>query len=505
MHAHLLLAVPFLYLGLQVLLKLSRAISSPLKDVPGPFWTRFTSLWYFDRCRKGRFEHENIDLHQKYGPVVRISPDHYSISDISDIKTVYGTGSKFPKSAWYDAWRHPKQWTVFSDRDIKRHSDNRKKFTGLYSMSSVVNYEPFVNRCIDIFFQRLDEFADRKQVFDLGHWFQCYAFDVIGDITFGQRFGFLDHGNDIDGAINAVHQILVYSTLVGIYPKWHLRLFNTLSKFKSSGAAGRAYIAKFVRDKIDLLEQERNNVDKPATETSKTPDFLTKMMKARDEDPEKVTDYHLFAMGQSNVAAGSDTTAVSLSAIMWYLLNSPEALGKLRDEIHEFTQKGRCSVNITFNETQEMPYLQAVMKEALRLHPATGLPMWRVVPAGGAQLSDRFFPEGTVVGINTWVAHYDEKVFPNARAFRPERWLESETEPEKLKEMNQMYMPFGLVSRTCLGKHISILEMSKLIPRILRDYDLTPLRSTMNTSNFWFVKPTDFAVRVSRRAKESVA
>ncbi|KAJ5925355.1 hypothetical protein N7454_007994 [Penicillium verhagenii] len=505
MYASLLLAAPFLYLGLQVLLKLSRAIFSPLKDIPGPFWSRFTTLWYFNRARKGKFEQDNIHLHQTYGPVVRISPDQYSISEIDAIKTVYGPGSKFAKSAWYDGWRHPQQWSVFSDRNIKRHSETRKKFTGLYSMSSVVQYEPFVNSCIEIFFQRLDEFADQKQVFDLGHWFQCYAFDVIGDITFGQRFGFLDRGDDIDGAINAVHRLLVYSTLVGIYPEWHARLFQTLTKFKISGAGGRAYIAKFVREKIALLEKERNTMDKPTTETSPTQDFLTKMMQARDQDPEKVTDFHLAMMGQSNVGAGSDTTAISLSGIMWHLLKNPQVLRKLREEIRDFTEQGRCSVNITMKETQEMPYLQAVMKEALRLHPATGLPMWRVVPAGGAQLSGKFFPEGTVVGINAWVAHYNEEVFTNATAFRPERWLESETEPEKMKDMNQMYMPFGLGSRTCLGKHISILEMSKLIPCLVRDYDLASLRETLDTSNFWFVKPTNFDVRVSRRVKESVA
>ncbi|KAJ5731666.1 uncharacterized protein N7483_006174 [Penicillium malachiteum] len=504
MYTHLLLLIPILWVGIQVTLKLGRAIFSPLKNIPGPFWTRFTSLWYFKQLYNGKFEHENIRLHQKYGPIVRIAPNQYSISDVSAIKTVYGSGSKFPKSAWYDGWKHPQQWTVFADRDIKRHSDTRKRFTSLYSMSSLVSYEPFVDRCIDIFFARLDEFATKKQSFNLGHWFQCYAFDVIGDITFGQRFGFLDRGEDIDGAISAVHNVMMYSALIGVYPEWHPLLFEPMSKLKSSGAAGRAYISKFVLEKISIQEHERKNTNDAMTETTGPQNFLSKMMQARDQNPEKITDYHLLIMGQSNVTAGSDTTAISLSGIMWYLLQNFEALDKLRQEIQEFTQQGRCSHEITFKETQEMPYLQAVMKEALRMHAATGLPMWRVVPEGGAQLSGRFFPAGTTVGVNSWVAHYDEQVFPNAQKFLPERWLEAETEPEKLKEMNQMYMPFGLGSRTCLGKHISILEMSKLIPRLVRDYDLTTLRKTMDTENYWFVKPTNFDVRVSLRRQGSL-
>ena len=67
-----------------------------------------------------------------------------------------------------------------------------------------------------------------------------------------------------------------------------------------------------------------------------------------------------------------------------------------------------------------MPYFQTVMKEALRMHSATGLALWRVVPAGGAEISGRFFPEGAIVGINTWVAHYNQDVFPDAKRFRPE-------------------------------------------------------------------------------------
>jgi cytochrome P450 len=64
-------------------------------------------------------------------------------------------------------------------------------------------------------------------------------------------------------------------------------------------------------------------------------------------------------------------------------------------------------------------------------------------------------------------------------------------------------LQFGLGSRTCLGKHISILEMSKLIPRILREFDFAAEKATWNTENFWFVKPTDFSVKVQRRASSS--
>jgi hypothetical protein len=231
--------------------------------------------------------------------------------------------------------------------------------------------------------------------------------------------------------------------MVGIYPKWHPRLFGLLSRFKWSGAGGRAYLSNFVREKIRLHEEKRIDPE-PATNGFKTQDFVGKLMIARDKDPEKVTDYHLLIMGQSNVTAGSDTTAISLSAIVWNLLQYPETLKKLRREIDDFTAQGKCSAEVTFKESQDMPYLQAVIKEALRMHSATGLPMWRVVPDSGIELGGRHFPAGTVVGINTWVAHYDEKAFPDAKTFRPERWLEAESDPQRLKEMNQMYMPVSV-------------------------------------------------------------
>ncbi len=157
----------------KVLLILTQSFISPLRSVPGPFLARFTRLWYFNRVEKGRFEHENIALHRKYGPVVRVAPDMYSLDDPSIIKTVYGIGSKFSKSDWYEGWKHPSpdRWTLFPDRDIKRHAETRKRFQAMYSLSSLVGYEGYVDDCTKIFADRLRGFAESGKVVDMGHWF----------------------------------------------------------------------------------------------------------------------------------------------------------------------------------------------------------------------------------------------------------------------------------------------------------------------------------------------
>jgi len=148
-----------------------------------------------------------------------------------------------------------------------------------------------------------------------------------------------------------------------------------------------------------------------------------------------------------------------------------------------------------------MPYLQAVLKEALRCHPATGLPLGRVVPAGGAVIADRFFPEGTIVGVNSWVAHANAAVFgADAARFRPERWLESDDQAVK---MERYFMAFGMGSRTCIGKNISLMEMNKFIPQLLRTFDFQLQQGiageVMDTYNVWFVKQKNFRAKVMLR------
>ncbi|WYZ42238.1 hypothetical protein EsH8_V_001133 [Colletotrichum jinshuiense] len=427
------------------------------------------------------------------GPVVRVAPGQYSIDSVDAAKTIYGHGSHFAKNDWYIPWGNPAQNNLFNELNPKVHASMRRQVANVYSMSNMVSYEPYVDECTEIFAQRFSEFSAEGRVIDLGHWFQCYALDVIGKITFSKRFGCLDAGDDGRGVMKALEETLTFSTLVGVYP-WLSSYLFTMLKYIGSGKEpkGNAFLAKFATEQVVASRTEEKPKEGPQ-------DFISKLVQAQRERPESIDDASIVTTGNTNIAAGSDTTAISLSAIMYYLCKNPSTLQKLRKELDDAEAEGSISNPITFRESQALPYLQAVVKESLRLHPATGLTMPRVVPEGGRQLAGIFFPAGNVVGINAWIAHHNKEVFGHdADEFRPERWIDSSKEQKSA--MESYFFAFGQGSRTCIGKNISLLEVFKAIPRVVQNFDvILEKEDDWRCTNYWFVKPRDFFVRVKKR------
>ena len=454
---------------------------------------------------------------------MRIAPNEYSIDDLDAVKIIYGHGSKFVKvgriyslsarhgihihpmnliliatlqSAWYKASAAPGEHTrinLFADTNAERHAENRRKVASLYSMTTLLRMESAVNDCVDVVKRRFDEFSNSKQTIDMHHWLQCYAFDVIGMVTVSKRFGFLEKGADIDRIMRSIHHYLHYCAIVGLYSEWHSLVFALVAAL---GFGGVKHIIMFAQAQID--KRLRQNEAQKETQGLEG-DFLDKTLTLHRDSPERFSLGDVLAVCTSNIGAGSDTTGISLSSILYHLTRSPSSVEKLRREIEEGIANATVSKPITFQEAQKLPYLQAIIKEALRLHPATGLPLARVVPTGGAMIAGTIFPAGAVVGINTWVLHSDTSIFgPDVDDFLPERWLESD---EKMSQMNKAWIPFGSGSRTCIGKNISLLEMSKLVPELMMHYDfeLAGMDGGLETQNVWFVKQTNFRCKIKRR------
>ena len=237
----------------------------------------------------------------------------------------------------------------------------------------------------------------------------------------------------------------------------------------------------------ELTKQSPDSTAAGPNTSFKSPDLLSKFLAAHEAHPEFMTTTLVQTMAVSMAFAGSETTAISLSAVFYYLLKHPAALTRLRDEIDNAGRSGLFKDSdtglVTWHESQNLPYLDACIKEAFRLHPAAGLPLERIVPAGGMEISGHFVPGGTIVGCSAWLIHIYKGIFgEDADVYRPERWLPDERraleeggkefEDRRIKEMNGTMFHFGMGSRTCIGKNISLLEIYKLVPSMLRRFEV---------------------------------
>lgn len=209
--------------------------------------------------------------------------------------------------------------------------------------------------------------------------------DVIGEITFSKRFGFLDLGED-DGSFKQIEGALRSASWVGQVP-WLYWLNDRLIPLIGNrlGIAARhgkirQFAAREVASRKDRGSDHR--------------DMLAKLFEVRSEKGKDMSDDDVLSMATSNIFAGSDTTAISLRAIIYHLLKVPERKAKLMEEIEDRRRAGQLSDPVKLSEANEMPYLQACMYEALRLHPAVGMSLPRVVPKGGITIDGRFLPEG---------------------------------------------------------------------------------------------------------------
>lgn len=312
---------------------------------------------------------------------------------------------------------------LFNTQDLSLHRAMKRPIAGIYSMTNLVEFEPYVDSTISFFLQRLEEIQHQSQrACDLGEILQWFAFDVIGEITFSKRLGFLDKGKDVDGIIESIQRFFKYAGAVGQMP-WLDRLW-----------VQNPYISRLMPGKTSPVvlfalarARERSGLDATATTTTTSynvNDFISRFLALRIKDP-SIPEWFVTAWTTSNVMAGSDTTAIYLRAIIYFLITQPLSLARLTTELAQARRQSQLSEIVTWRECRKLPYLDACIKEAGRLHPPIGLSMERVVPAGGAEIGGKFFPAGTVVGMNPWVVHRCREVFgEDADKWRPERWLE---------------------------------------------------------------------------------
>lgn len=170
------------------------AFSSPLRHIPGPWYTHFTHLILKYHVVSGNRIHYIHALHAQYGPIVRISPHEVAISDPESVSVIHKIGSGFLKSAWYDGNTSMGEPGIFSMRDPHQHSARRKLFARAFSVSSLLaNWEPEIREKTGLAVEKIK--ADAMGVgADVFKWWTLMTTDVIAHLSFGESFHMLEQG-----------------------------------------------------------------------------------------------------------------------------------------------------------------------------------------------------------------------------------------------------------------------------------------------------------------------
>lgn len=400
-------------------------------------------------------------------------------SDPELFRRMNAVRSVFTRGPWYSALKlHPERDNITSHVDERIHADLRARMAPGYSGKENVHLEQDVDEKLLQMLELIQtNYVTKPEVnlfrtMDISRVTSYFTLDVISKVAFGQTFGFLDRDEDPFGYIENLMEFLPAIIVMGVYTELQQIMKAPVIKSmlpRSTDKRGLGRVMGFARDRV----QERFGPKRIVRQ-----DMLNAFIK------KGLTQGELESETLTQITAGSDSTASSLRMTLHFISTSPPILQRLLVEADTAVAEGRISRPIIKDsEARQLPYLQACIKEGLRIYPpVTGL-MAKMVPRGGAMIEvngqEKFAPTGTQVGWNSWGMMHDCNVFgADAEIYRPERWLpkdDSEKEAQRVGRMTDtVALVFGYGRFGCLGRGVATMELNKAIVETLLRFNLQP-------------------------------
>ncbi|KAL4738837.1 cytochrome P450 [Aspergillus similis] len=458
-----------------------RLYFSPLSHIPGPPFACVSSFFLYFICYRGIEGRVLLYFHNKYNTsVLRVAPNSVSLSGRDALHPVYIAGGGLPKDARYENFCVEGHDTIFSTRDVAYRDARAKAVLPLFAPNRIrASCETgicrqLIEKFVDALQRQREEATARsvaRRKTDILDLSSRLLIDVLTGYFFGETYGGLEEKgeerNTSATARNSNHQgrgnrwreklsatpfvlAIVAFSRFSLLPNWLFTLVFSLlmgpTLSKPDVAASLATVSRFV-DSIAGADTERKTASDSDT-------YQSRLLRAG------VSHQETLIQCKAAMFAGADSTAVMLSTILFHLVRQPAVRKRLKEELRE-RQAGV--------DYQSLPYLQAVIREGLRLGMANPARLTRIVPSQstGCTVSGVFLPPGTIVGAAAYVFHHNSNVFPQPFEFLPERWLASdeETGARRLKESD--IFPYGLGSRVCLGRNLANQQLFTTVARVV--------------------------------------
>ncbi|KAI0658588.1 cytochrome P450 [Cubamyces menziesii] len=452
---------------------------SPLASIPGPWYAAISDLWLTTHVARLQQCKTVQALFERYGPVVRVGPNKVVFCDLTTTRRVYSI-NKFDKSPFYKALLTNDNDHAMTTLPHSEHSTRRKAYAPHYNLPHLTQFQPEVNDSVVKVVQIIENKKGKASIETLD-LFRHLMVDIISVTVFGSRPGALDNWaiGIQDPLSQAVYDFPTRGIVRSAIPTWAWNLACRIPNERWRRICNSdKTMAEFVRGRLDDSVAKMQAAPTIGEKENKTPLIQRMIHHPVSGGLDNRTVQNVISECMGHMVAGSDTTSTTLSYLLWELTRRHDIVRALQAELDEYMPDRKAIPD--FSTLCQMPYLNAFVKEGLRVYGAAPSVLERVVPS--TKVDDSFdmmgyaLPPGTVVGTQAWSMHRDPEVFPSAETFLPERWLPVEGvngEEERLARMAQFLMPFGVGTRVCGGQNLAHMVLRIAIATLVVNFDVS--------------------------------
>ncbi|GAM34617.1 cytochrome P450 [Talaromyces pinophilus] len=359
------------------------------------------------------------------------------------------TKNELTKTDWYDMVL-PRTSTIFT-RDEDEHTARRRLWDHALSVRNTNNIH--IPRTLH-HIKALHEFIDKANgepilVNDMMAW---YTFDAMGDLVYGQDFEMLKTGKWRPVVKQQQRALALLAPINDTI--WIVRLAFAFAPFYGK-------IREFFKI-IDFCDQRMaERIQSGAKKDDLASYFIEEYHALDGQRSLKERKALLSGNAVSAVIAGSDTTNPALTAVSYFLAKNPKDAEKVYQELQ--------GIDVTDSIVlANLPHLNGVINETLRLFPPAMTINTRVTPSQGLWFDDTFIPGGIRVVAPKYTIMRSSEAFEDGASFIPERWY---SRPEMVR-IRAAFAPFGSGHRQCAGKHLALVQLRLVISSIVQKYIL---------------------------------
>ncbi|TGO57308.1 hypothetical protein BCON_0067g00290 [Botryotinia convoluta] len=376
-----------------------------------------------------------------------VGPNELTIFKAQAVPVLDGVGTTCNKSPWYDLLIP--RVSLATTRDKTMHDQRRRIWDRGFSTSALRDYENLLFTYALSLDQKIGS-ANGAPI-NVSRWFYLYSFDVMGRLAFGKSYNMLtDDKNHF--AVNQLHNGMKFLGPFSPVP-WLVRIGYSLPG-----------IAVSWKKLLKWSRQQANERLQTGASTGSTRDIMSWLIDDSQKGNKLANDTN-WVSGDAFAAviAGSDTVASTLTYIFYHLCLDPDQIVKLRLELDVL--ESICDMAALRN----LPHLNAIINETLRLHPALPTGGLRDTPSEGVTIADTYVPGNVTVCVPRYVLGRLEDSYEKPLDFIPERWY---SRPEMVKDKSG-FSPFSMGRHSCIGKNLSLMQLRSVIATLVTRYDIS--------------------------------